>query len=440
MKYNKIKKIFIEYFKNKKHKIYKSLSIVNKDKSNLMFINSGIIQFKKYFLGIKNPKYLRIANIQKCIRITGKSSDLKLVGYDNYHHTMFEMLGNWSFGDYSLKLAIKYALELIIKKYKISKDNIYITIFKGNKFNNLVKDYESYNICKKLINKKNILFFGLKHNFWKIDNFNLCGPSVEIHIDIRNKKLKKKILGYKLINKNNKYLIELWNIVNIKYLIKNNIIYKNNNKLSNNFIDTGMGLERLCMILQKKKSTYDTDLFKPIIKKIEKILLIKYKKNNKYDLVIKIVSDHIRSIFIIMLNDIKPNNKKHGYIIKKLIRRSLIYTYKYLNFKKPFLFKLINIVYKTFYKKKKNNKIKIIKLYLKKEEKLFFLSLKKNIKIMKKLIYINYLKLNKKFIDKKFIYFLYETYGLFYFIIKKYIIKKKLILEIKKNINNNIEI
>lgn len=430
MKYNKIKKKFIIFFKKKKHKIYNSLPIINKDNSKLLFINSGINQFKNYFLGTKKSKYTKIANIQKCIRITGKHNDLKSVGKDNYHHTMFEMLGNWSIGNYNIKKAIKYAWELITKIYKISKNKIYVTIFKGNKNYKLKKDIESYKYWKKLIDKNKILFFGIKHNFWKIENFNLCGPSTEIHVDIRNNNKK----GINLVNKNNKYVIELWNIVNIKYIIKNNKIYKNKNLLSNKYIDTGMGLERLCMILQNKKSTYDTDIFKLIINKIEKILNIKYKNNKTHDILIKIISDHIRSIFIIMYNDILPNNNKYGYILRKLIRRCLIYVYKYLNFKRPFLYKLIPTVYKNFYNKINNKIIIYIKNILKQEEVFFYKSIKKNIKLMS--VYLKH----KKYIDKKLILYIYSTYGIYYFLIKKFAIKNNIKIEKFKKIKNFIEL
>ncbi|WGH27037.1 MAG: alanine--tRNA ligase-related protein [Candidatus Shikimatogenerans bostrichidophilus] len=443
MKYNKIKNIFLKFFKKKKHKIFKSSSIINKNKKNikLMFINSGINQFLDYF-SKKKKKYNKIANIQKCIRITGKNNDLNMVGYDNLHHTMFEMMGNWSFGSYSQEKAIKLAWELITKKYKISKKKIYVTIFKGDKKNNLDFDYKSYNTWKKLINKNNILFFGIKHNFWKIDNFNFCGPSTEIHIDIR-KYNKKNILGKLLVNKNNNSIIELWNIVNIKYLIKNNIIYKNKNLLSDKYIDTGMGFERLCMIIQNKQSTYETDIFLPIIKKIEKILYIKYGINNKTDIVIKIISDHIRSIFFSILDGIKPNNKKNGYIIRKLIRRSLIYSYKYLFIKKPFLYKILPTLFKLYYNNYyyDNNKYyfllkKNIKI-LKNEENKFFLFLKKNYLIVKKIL----LKKNKKKkikIDKKIIYNIFDTYGIYYFLIKKICLKYNIKIINFNKINNKI--
>ncbi|WGH25096.1 MAG: alanine--tRNA ligase-related protein [Candidatus Shikimatogenerans bostrichidophilus] len=435
MKYNKIKKEFFSFFKKKNHKIYKSYPIINKDNSKLFFINSGINQFKKFFLGKKKIKYTKIANIQKCIRITGKHNDLKSVGKDNYHHTLFEMLGNWSIGNYDIKKAIKYAWILLTKIYKICKKRIYVTIFKGNKNYKLKKDIETYKYWKKFVNKKHILFFGLKENFWKIDNFKLCGPCTEIHVDIRNNKSKninnKK--GYKLINKNNKYVIELWNIVNIKYLIKNNKIYKNNNLLSNNFIDTGMGIERLSMILQKKQSTYDTDIFKKIIKRIEEILNIKYKINKNHDFLIKLLSDHIRSIFIIFYNNIAPNNKKYGYILRKLIRRCLIFVYKILNINTPFLFKLIKIVYKNFYKKIILKKLIIIENKLKKEEIFFYKNIKDNIKLMD-----SYLKqekniLKNKYIKKKTILYIYSTYGIPFFIIKNYAHKHNLKIENIKN-------
>ncbi|MDH3004654.1 MAG: alanine--tRNA ligase-related protein [Candidatus Shikimatogenerans sp. JK-2022] len=434
MKYNKIKKKFINFFLKKKHKIYNSSSIINKDNTKLLFINSGINKFKNYFLGIKTPKYKTIANIQKCIRITGKHNDLKSVGKDNYHHTMFEMLGNWSIGKYNMKKAIKYAWYLITKIYNIPKDKIYITVFKGDKKNKLKKDIVSYKYWQKFINKKRILLFGLKYNFWKIDNFNLCGPSTEIHIDIR--KRHSKIKGENLVNKNNKNLIELWNIVNIKYIIKNKKIIPNKNLLSNNYIDTGMGLERLCMILQNKKSTYDTDIFKNIIKKIENILNIKYKNNKIYDVIIKIVADHIRTIFLILYNGIFPDNNKYGYVLRKLIRRCLIYVYKFLNIKKPFLFKLIYYIYKFNYNKKPNKKVKFIKYKLKLEEQFYYNSIKNNIKLLK--IFIK--KNNINFIDKKLILYIYTTYGLNYFLIKRIAKKINLKIEKFKYINKFIEL
>ncbi|WGH27716.1 MAG: alanine--tRNA ligase-related protein [Candidatus Shikimatogenerans bostrichidophilus] len=442
MKYKLIKKKFLNFFKKKKHKIFYSSSIINNNKNNpnLMFINSGINKYMDFFFK-KKPKYLKIANIQRCIRL----NDLNIVGYDNLHHTMFEMLGNWSFGDYSLKKAIKLAWELITKKFKINKKKIYITIFKGDKKRKLDFDYESYNIWKKLVNKDNILFFGFKNNFWKIDNFNLCGPSTEIHINISKNNNKY------LVNKSNK-IIELWNIVNIKYCIKNNIIYNNKNLLSNNYIDTGMGLERLCMILQKKKSIYNIDFFLPIINKIEKILNIKFnKKNKKNFILIKIITDHIRSIFYSILDGVKPNNKKLGYIIRKLIRRSLIYTYKILKIKKPFLYKIIPTLFKVLYKKKdfsylKEKNTKKLKKYviniIKNEEKNFFLILKKNYKIVKNFLKNNLIKdnKNKKKIDKNLIYKIYETYGIYYFLIKKISKKLKLKIDKKKYISKKIEI
>lgn len=439
MKYNKIKKKFILFFLKKKHKFFKSLPIVNKDKNKLLFINSGINQFKKIFLGEKKINYTRIVNIQKCIRITGKHNDLNLVGKDTYHHTLFEMLGTWSIGSYNIKKAIKYAWELITKVYKIPKKNIYVTVFKGDKKKGLKKDIITYKYWTKFINKKKILFFGYKYNFWKINNFSLCGPSTEIHIDTRfNKKKYYNVNPYKFINKNNKNFIELWNLVNIKYLINKEKITKNKKILSDNYIDTGMGLERLCMILQHKKSTYDTDIFKSLISKIEKILNIKYKTNKYYDILIRIITDHIRSIFIIMYNNIIPTSNKYGYVLRKLIRRCLIYTYKYLNIKKIFLYKLILIVNKIFFYKKKNKKIIKIKSLLKNEEIFFFKSLNNNIKLMKK--YLNNILIKKNIVDDKDIMQIYSTYGINYFIIKKYCKKNNFKIVKFEKINKLIEL
>ncbi|MDH3004853.1 MAG: alanine--tRNA ligase-related protein [Candidatus Shikimatogenerans sp. JK-2022] len=416
-KYNKIKKIFINFFKKKSHKIIKSFSIINKDKSDLMFINSGINPLKNYFLGFKKIKNKRIANIQKCIRLDSKNNDLEKIGKDNLHHTMFEMLGNWSIGDYDIKKAIKYSFFFLTKILKISKKKIYITVFKGEKKLNLKKDKISYNFWKKFINKKKIFFLNKKDNFWKINKFNLCGPSTEIYINIKNKKINNKKDFLK--NKKKNYLIELWNIVNIKYIIKNKKILKNTNILSKNFIDTGMGLERLCMILQKKKSTFEIDLFLKIIKKIEKILKIKYKENKKKDILINIIADHIRTIILILNEDIKPSNNKLGYILRKLIRRILIKNYKYLNYKRPFLYKLVNFVYILIFNKKNKKKIKKIKKNLKKEEIFYFKSLKHNLKLVKKFS-INFLKIKKNKIDKKLFDNIFSTYGIPYFLSKKF--------------------
>lgn len=430
MKYIKIKKLFLNFFKKKKHKIYKSISIINKNKINnkLIFINSGINQFINFFYKKKKRK---IANIQKCIRITGKNNDLNIIGFDNFHHTMFEMMGNWSFNSYSLKKAIKLAWYLLTKIYKISSKKIYVTIYKGDKNKNIKKDKTSYKIWNKFLNKNHI-FFGKKNNFWQINNLNLCGPSTEIFIFLKKKNNYNKKINYKLIN-NNKFFIELWNIVNIKYIIKNNIIYKNK-FLTNKYIDTGMGLERLCMILQNKFSTYDTDIFKPIIKIIENVLSIKYGKKKKYDIVIKIIADHIRTIYYSFIEGIKPNNKKIGYIIRKLIRRCLIYNLKIINKKKIFLYKIIKLIFKFYKYKKKKNIINFIKI-LKNEEIFFFKNLKKNYFLIKKNI-----KFKKK-INKKDIYYYYNTYGIYYFLIKKIAIKYKIkIINFIKINKNKLEI
>ncbi|WGH24548.1 MAG: alanine--tRNA ligase-related protein [Candidatus Shikimatogenerans bostrichidophilus] len=423
MKYNKIKKKFIYFFLKKKHKIINYSTIINNDNSKMLFINSGINKLKDYFLKNKKIKYTRIANAQKCIRI----NDIKSVGKDNFHHTFFEMLGNWSIGNYNMYKAIKYSWTLITKIFNISKDRIYVTIFKGNKEHKLKKDIKTYIYWKQFINKNKIFFKGFKDNFWKIDNFNLCGPCTEIYINItKNNNIKFK---------KNKNFIELWNIVNIKYIINKKKILLNNNFSSNNYIDTGMGLERLAMILQNKKSTYDIDIFNPIKKKIKKVLNIFSKHNKKYKILINIIIDHIRSICYIMNNNIYPDNKKYGYVLRKLIRRCLIYRYKIQDKKTPFLYKIINIAYKIVFNKEDNKKIDIIKTKLKDEENFYFLSIKKNIKLM-----LLYLKNNNiKILDKNKILYIYSTYGIYYFIVKRNINKKIKIIDFK-DIKNNIEL
>ena len=292
MNSSEIRNKFLNFFKSKSHKIVTSRPIVSKDDPSLMFVNAGMVAFKDYFLGNKKPNHLRIANTQKCLRVSGKHNDLEEVGHDTYHHTFFEMLGNWSFGDYFKEESIKYAWELLTEVYKIPAEDLYITIFKGSEEDNLSIDKEAYEIWSKIVPKDKIILCGKKDNFWEMGSKGPCGPCSEIHIDLRNKSEKSKVSAKELVNKDNPKVIELWNLVFIEYERKSDGILVN---LPNKHIDTGMGLERLCMVLQGVNSNYETDIFSGIIKEIEKISNSKYGHNEEKDIAMRVIADHLKS-------------------------------------------------------------------------------------------------------------------------------------------------
>ncbi|WP_185873334.1 alanine--tRNA ligase [Blattabacterium cuenoti] len=405
MKYEKIKNIFIDFFKKKKHKIYPSFPICLNDNSSSFFVNSGMNYFKDYFLGYKISNYLRVANIQRCIRVTGKHNDFKQVGYDNYHHTMFEMMGNWSFGDYSRKKAIEWAWELLVNKYGISQNDIYVTIFKGDNKDKLLLDDESLKYWKNFVNKDHILFFGKKDNFWEMGDNGPCGPCTEIHIDLRNNKEKSIISGKNLVNQNHPKVIEIWNIVFIEFLrnFDNKLI-----SLETKHVDTGMGLERLCMVLQKKSSSYETDIFYPIINSIKENIIYK-NLNLKQKISIQIIADHLRAVIFSIYDGQTPSNKESGYIIRKILRRAIIHAYFYLKIKDPFIYTFSDIIIKKFLPKNINKKKYIIDTI--KEEEILFINVIKN--GYKKIHHIiEYTKENKeKIVDGNIIFKLHDTYG-----------------------------
>jgi len=376
-----------------------------------MFTNAGMNQFKDIFLNNKNSKYKKATNNQPCLRISGKHNDLEEVGIDTYHHTMFEMLGNWSFGDYFKKYAIKLAWELITKIYKICKKKLYITVFAGDINENISFDINTYNIWKNYLLKSKIIFKSKVENFWEMSTIGPCGPCSEIYIDSRNRFEKKIILGTKLINIENPFIIELWNLVFIKY---NRLKNKKLEKLLNKHIDTGMGLERLAMVMQNKKSTYDTDIFKPIINCISNNSNKIYGKNKKIDIAIRVIADHVRSISFVISEGKIPDNNKSGYVIKKILRRAVRYGYTYLGFQKPFIYKLIHSFtdkFKDIFFNLNSQKLFIEKI-VKSEEISFFKSLKSGILKLENIININKSKNNHfKVISGKLVFDLYDTYG-----------------------------
>lgn len=407
MNSEEIRKKFLDFFSLKNHLIVSSSSLLAKDDMSLMFCNSGMNQFKNIFLGTEKPTYLRVANIQKCLRVSGKHNDFDVVGKDTYHHTMFEMLGNWSFGDYFKKEAINWAWELLTDIYKIPKKNIYVTIFSGDKKEMLEKDEESYLYWKELIDENHILEGNKKDNFWEMGVTGPCGPCSEIHIDFRNEQEKEKISGKLLVNNNHPEVIEIWNLVFMEFLRHKN---KKLEKLPNKHIDTGIGFERLCMILQNKKSTYDTDLFIPLIKELEKITNYKYKSSSSIDIAMRIIVDHIRSVSFAIADGEIPNNSGSGYVIRKLLRRAITYGSIFLKQKKPFLYRLISILKNQmtkFYPEISKNYFFICQI-VKQEEIAFLLTLKRGINQLEKIIKNQ--KKNKK-INGAIIYELHDTYG-----------------------------
>ncbi|MFY7670299.1 alanine--tRNA ligase [Tenacibaculum sp. MEBiC06402] len=337
MKSQEIRTKFLEFFKSKQHEIVPSAPMVLKNDPTLMFTNSGMAPFKEYFLGNAAPKNTRISDTQKCLRVSGKHNDLEEVGYDTYHHTMFEMLGNWSFGDYFKKEAIAWAWELLTEVYKIPKDILYVTVFEGDKKDGTKMDQEAYDIWKEYISEDRILMGNKKDNFWEMGEQGPCGPCSEIHVDIRSAEEKAKIDGKSLVNEDHPQVVEIWNLVFMQFNRKANGSLE---ELPAKHIDTGMGFERLCMVLQGVQSNYDTDVFTPLIREIETITGIEYGKDKKVDIAIRVIADHVRAVSFAIADGQLPSNNGAGYVIRRILRRAIRYGFTFLNKKEPFIYKL----------------------------------------------------------------------------------------------------
>ena len=408
MKLEKIRRLFYDFFKSKGHKIVNSAPIVIKNDSTLMFTNAGMNQFKDIFLGNKPIKYKKIANTQKCLRVSGKHNDLEEVGIDQYHHTMFEMLGNWSFGDYFKKEAISMAWELLTKVYKLDEKRLFITVFGGDKKDKLEKDFESFDIWNSIIEKRKIIFGSKKDNFWEMGEIGPCGPCSEVHIDLRTAKEIKKVPTKSLVNKDHPEVIEIWNLVFIQYNRKSN---GNLEPLPLKHVDTGMGLERLSMALKGVKSTYEIEIFKSIMVDISKISGKKYGINNKIDIAFRVISDHIRAVTFTISDGEIPSNNKAGYVIRRILRRAIRYGFSTLNIKKPFLYKLVkNVVheYKGIFKNLDDQQSFIEKVILE-EEKSFLNTLEKGLLRIDEIK--NKFKSSSNVLDGKIVFELYDTYG-----------------------------
>ncbi|WP_276681297.1 alanine--tRNA ligase [Empedobacter brevis] len=341
MKSKDIRKEFLHFFETKGHLIVDSAPIVLKDDPTLMFNNSGMAQFKEFFLGNGTPKSNRIADTQKCLRVSGKHNDLDDVGKDTYHHTMFEMLGNWSFGDYFKKEAIAWAWELLTEKYGISKDQIYVTVFEGDKGDGTSLDEEALELWKQHIAEDRILYGNKKDNFWEMGDIGPCGPCSEIHVDIRAEADRLAVDGKTLVNMDHPQVIEIWNLVFMQYQRKADGSLES---LPSRHIDTGMGFERLAMVLQGKSSNYDTDVFQPTIQKLEEISGVKYGAAEKTDIAIRVIVDHLRAVSFAIADGQLPSNTGAGYVIRRILRRAISYGYRFLGLKEPFIYKLYPIL------------------------------------------------------------------------------------------------
>ncbi|MBB4804492.1 alanyl-tRNA synthetase [Flavobacterium nitrogenifigens] len=347
MKSQDVRKQFLDFFESKGHTIVPSAPIVLKDDPTLMFNNSGMAQFKEFFLGNGTPKSPRIADTQKCLRVSGKHNDLEEVGIDTYHHTMFEMLGNWSFGDYFKKEAINWAWELLTEVYKIPKENLYVSVFEGSKEDNVPFDQEAWDIWKTLIDEDRIILGNKKDNFWEMGDQGPCGPCSEIHVDLRSEEEKALVSGKSLVNNDHPQVVEIWNNVFMEFNRKADGSLE---KLPAQHVDTGMGFERLCMALQGKTSNYDTDVFMPLIREIETIAGAKYTTNdvtgiseeqNKMNIAIRVVADHVRAVAFAIADGQLPSNTGAGYVIRRILRRAIRYGFTFLNTKEPFIYKLV---------------------------------------------------------------------------------------------------
>ncbi|SFN92467.1 alanyl-tRNA synthetase [Bizionia echini] len=341
MKSQDIRSKFLQFFKDKQHSIVPSAPMVLKDDPTLMFVNSGMAPFKEYFLGNAEPKNNRIADSQKCLRVSGKHNDLEEVGYDTYHHTLFEMLGNWSFGDYFKEEAIAWAWELLTDVFKIDQDILYVTVFEGDDEDGIPMDQEAYDFWKRLIPEERILMGNKKDNFWEMGDQGPCGPCSEIHVDIRSAEEKAKVSGKDLVNMDHPQVVEIWNLVFMQYNRKANGSLVS---LPNKHIDTGMGFERLCMVLQGVQSNYDTDVFTPIIREIETITDKDYGKEDKIDVAIRVISDHVRAVAFSIADGQLPSNTGAGYVIRRILRRAIRYSFTFLDQKEPFIYRLVDVL------------------------------------------------------------------------------------------------
>lgn len=401
-----IRKRFLDFFAFKGHQIVPSAPITVKNDPTLLFTNAGMNQFKDIFLGNTHKPYNRAVDSQKCLRVSGKHNDLEEVGHDTYHHTMFEMLGNWSFGDYFKKEAIAYAWELLTKEYGIDKDIIYVTVFGGDEKEGLKADTEAFEYWKEWIAEDRILFGSKKDNFWEMGETGPCGACSEIHVDLRSMEERKAVDGNDLVNKDNPLVIEIWNLVFMEF---NRLADHSLVPLKEKNIDTGMGFERLCMVLQNKRSNYDTDVFRPLISALSEQACVEYGTDAKKDTAMRVCADHIRAVAFAIADGQLPSNAKAGYVIRRILRRAVRYGYTFLNFDKPFMYRLVGVLteqmgeqYPELVKQRT-----LIEKIIREEEQSFLRTLSNGIAKFEK--YVS--ETETGVIDGDFAFELFDTYG-----------------------------
>jgi alanyl-tRNA synthetase len=403
-----IRQQFIDFFESKQHKIVSSAPIVNQNDPTLMFINSGMAQFKDFFLGNETPSSPRIADTQKCLRVSGKHNDLEDVGRDSYHQTMFEMLGNWSFGDYFKEEAIEWAWELLTKVYKMDEDRLYLTVFEGDEKDGVAFDDEAEKLWLKWAKPDRVLRFGKKENFWEMGAQGPCGPCSEIHIDIRSDEERSLVDGKTLVNKDHPQVIEIWNLVFMQY---NRKADRSLVPLANKCIDTGMGLERVCMVLQGKTSNYDTDIFSPFIKMIEKESGKKYtgsyEKDAMKDIAMRVIADHLRAVTMVIADGQQPSNTGAGYVVRRILRRAVRYYYSFLDIKEAFIYKLLPVLADMFEEvfPEVKAQLKLISNTIKGEEEAFLKTLERGLKLFANL------KVENNQINGEDAFMLFDTFG-----------------------------
>ncbi|WP_353158339.1 alanine--tRNA ligase [Myroides odoratus] len=415
MKSQEIRQKFLNFFEEKGHLIVPSAPIVLKDDPTLMFNNSGMAQFKEYFLGNATPKSKRIADTQKCLRVSGKHNDLEDVGFDTYHHTMFEMLGNWSFGDYFKKEAIAWAWEFLTEVLKLEKDRLYVSVFEGNPAENVPFDQEAFDLWKQYVAEDRIILGNKKDNFWEMGDQGPCGPCSEIHIDLRTDEERAAVSGFSLVNADHPQVVEIWNNVFMEFNRKADGSLE---KLPAQHVDTGMGFERLCMAMQGVTSNYDTDVFTPLIRKVEEITGLKYTDNtvkditeqqNKTNIAIRVIVDHVRAVAFAIADGQLPSNNGAGYVIRRILRRAIRYGFTFLGTKEPFIYQLVDVLsvqMGAFFPEIVAQKT-LVENVIKEEEASFLRTLEQGLHLLDQVIE----KTNGKVVDGAKAFELYDTFG-----------------------------
>ncbi|MBS0000682.1 MAG: alanine--tRNA ligase [Cyclobacteriaceae bacterium] len=408
MNSEEIRQKFLDFFKSKEHRIVNSAPLVVKDDPTLMFTNAGMNQFKDIFLGTKDTEFSRVADTQKCLRVSGKHNDLEEVGIDTYHHTMFEMLGNWSFGDYFKKEAILWAWELLTGIFGLPEERIYATVFEGDTGDGLEKDDEAYQIWKNILPENRILYGSKKDNFWEMGETGPCGPCSEIHIDLRPEDEIRKVNGSKLVNQDHPRVIEVWNLVFIQF---NRLANGKLENLPEKHVDTGMGFERLVMAIQGKTSNYDTDVFQPLICEIASRAHTEYGRDEKTDIAMRVISDHIRAVAFTIADGQLPSNNKAGYVIRRILRRAVRYGFTYLHFSDPTIYQLVDVLsgqFRNVFPEIHDQK-EFIKRVIFEEESSFLKTLENGLKRFDQIK--SQMKKGSNTIAGNTVFELYDTYG-----------------------------